>query len=336
MLVKRRLFWLPQATLFIVSTLFLRPAVAQTALDVVHIAPHTDVTLATASLPPTIRKRVDLVLVPVSVTDEKERLVSGLGPENFTILDDKHRQEIRHFSSEDAPVSIGVIVDMSGSMRDKVERAREAVHQFCQAANLLDEFFLIIFSDEPRLITDFTQADRLEQQLLFARPGGKTALLDAIYMGLRKMHEAKYAKRALLLISDGGDNHSRYSEGEVRAAVKEADVMIYAIGTFDRYVPTQEELLGPALLSDLAEVTGGRAFVLDNPNDMPALARRIGTELRTQYVLGYNPTEVPHNGKWHKIRVKLVSPKHLPFLRVHARMGYYAAGSESVEVGASH
>jgi Ca-activated chloride channel homolog len=333
MYVPRKLSFLSAVAVIVLSIVLPRSGLAQTTLDVANITPRADASLAAASVGPTIRKSVDLVLIPVSVTDEMERLVVGLRQENFTVLDGKHRQEIRHFSSEDAPVSVGVIVDMSGSMKDKVERTREAVHQFCEAANAQDEFFLITFSDEPWLLTDFTKADDLEQQLLFAQPGGRTALLDAIYLGLRKMRQAKYARRALFIISDGGDNHSRYSEGEVKRVIKEADVMVYAIGTFDRYMPTEEERLGPWLLSDIAGVTGGQSFVLDKPNEMPAIAHHIGNELRTQYVLGYRPTEIPHDGKWHKINVKLILPKHFPFFRVHARTGYYAARSDSPAIG---
>jgi Ca-activated chloride channel family protein len=218
-------------------------------------------------------------------------------------------------------------VDTSGSMKDKVERVREAVTQFCEMANLDDEFFMITFSDEPHMATDFTNAAQdVEKELLYISPKGRTALLDAIYMGVEKMRQARYSKKALLVISDGGDNHSRYGEREVKSAVKESDVMIYAIGTFDRYVPTQEEMLGPGLLANVTQVTGGRAFTLENPNEMPAVAHRIGTELRTQYVLGYRPEKAPHDGKWHKISVKLKLPAKLSFLRVHAKTGYYAGG----------
>jgi len=143
-------------------------------------------------------------------------------------------------------------------------------------------------------------------------------------MGIQKMRQAKYGKKALLIISDGGDNHSRYGEREVKAAVKESDVLVYAIGPFDRYVPTKEETLGPAMLSAIAEPTGGRAFTLQSPREMPDVAHRIGTELRTQYVLGYRPEDAPKDGKWHKINVKLRLPKKLAFLRVHAKTGYYA------------
>jgi Ca-activated chloride channel family protein len=254
-----------------------------------------------------------------------QRLVTGLGQRNFQVFEGKKPQEIRHFSSEDVPVSLGIIVDTSGSMKDKMDRVQEAVAQFCEVANMQDEFFLITFSDEPHLLGDFTSSpDEIKKELAFMQSRGRTSLLDAIYMGLQKMRHARYGKKALLVISDGGDNHSRYGERELMAAVKESDVMIYGIGTFDRFVPTQEEALGPALLSNVSETTGGRSFILENAKEMPALAHRIGTELRTQYVLGYRPEKSPHDGKWHKVSVKLRLPSRLSFLRVHARTGYYA------------
>jgi Ca-activated chloride channel homolog len=318
----------------VASTLVLVSAIAfaQSELDSAHIFPReTPQMLASANLVGSpahmhrIRQNVDLVLVPVSVTDGMQRLVTGLGQSNFQVLEGKKVQEIRHFSSEDAPVSLGVIVDTSGSMKDKIERVREAVTQFCEIANVQDEFFMITFSDEPHLTSDFTNnAEDIEKELLYIHPKGRTALLDAIYMGIEKMRHARYTKKALLVISDGGDNHSRYGEREVKSAVKESDVMIYAIGTFDRHVPTQEEALGPALLANVTQVTGGRAFTLENPNEMPAVAHRIGTELRTQYVIGYRPEKAPHDGKWHKISVKLKLPSKLSFLRVNAKTGYYA------------
>jgi Ca-activated chloride channel family protein len=318
------------------STLALASAIAlaQSELDTAHIFPRENPQmLASANVAASpghmhaIKQNVDLVLVPVSVTDGSQRLVTGLDQSNFQVLEGKKVQEIRHFSSEDAPVSLGVIVDTSGSMKDKMERVRQAVTQFCEIANVQDEFFMITFSDEPHMSSDFTNtAEDIEKELLYIHSKGRTALLDAIYMGIEKMRQARYSKKALLVISDGGDNHSRYGEREVKSAVKESDVMIYAIGTFDRYVPTQEEMLGPGLLANVAQVTGGRAFTLENPNEMPAVAHRIGTELRTQYVLGYRPEKAPHDGKWHKISVKLKLPAKLSFLRVHAKTGYYAGG----------
>jgi len=268
---------------------------------------------------------VDLVLVPVTITDPMNRLVTGLEKENFQLFEGSSAQEIRTFSSEDAPVSLGVIFDSSGSMSSKMDRAKEAVVEFFKTANPQDEFFMITFSDEPETVSDFTNSvDEIQNKLIFAIPRHRTALLDAIYMGVSKMRQAKYAKKALLIISDGGDNHSRYTENEIKSVVKEADVMIYAIGIYDRYASAMEERLGPQLLSEITELTGGRAFTIDNPNDLADVATKIGVELRNQYVLGYRPTKVVRDGKWRKIKVKLLPPKGLPPLRVYARTGYYA------------
>ena len=311
------------------------PLAAQTTLNDVHVMPRdiggavlnpgSSLQLVNGSYLHVVKRDVNLVLVPVSVTDPRERLVTGLNQQNFQVFEGKKPQEIKHFSSEDAPVSLGVIVDTSGSMADKMDRVREAINQFCDAANLMDEFFMITFGDEPHLVVDFTtNPQELQKELLFAQPKGRTALLDAVYLAMKKMREAKYSKKALLIISDGGDNHSRYGERDVKSSVKESDVMIYAIGTFDRNVPTQEESLGPALLSELTEPTGGRAFALQHANEMPQVAHRIGVELRTQYVLGYRPQDAPKDGKWHKIKIKLLLPKKLAMLHVHAKTGYYA------------
>ena len=210
-------------------------------------------------------------------------------------------------------------------MGDKMNQVREAVNQFCKEANPQDEFFMIVFADQPRLAADFTFApEDLERELIFTRPKGRTALLDAIYMGLHKMKQAKYGKKALLIISDGGDNHSRYGEKEIKTAAKESNVMIYAVGTFDRFVSTLEESRGPALLSEIAEPTGGRAYTLENALALPTVARHIGTELRNQYVLGYSPQDMPKDGKWHKIQVKLRLAKKSLFLQARAKSGYYA------------
>jgi Ca-activated chloride channel family protein len=268
---------------------------------------------------------VDLVLVPVTITDPMNRLVTGLEKENFQLYEGSSAQEIRSFSSEDAPVSLGVIFDSSGSMSSKMDRAKEAVVEFFKTANPQDEFFMITFSDEPETVSDFTNSvDDIQNKLVFAVPRHRTALLDAIYMGISKMRSAKFAKKALLIISDGGDNHSRYTENEIKSLVKEADVMIYAIGIYDRYASATEERLGPQLLSEITELTGGRAFTIDNPNDLADVATKIGVELRNQYVLGYRPSKVVRDGKWRKIKVKLLPPKGLPPLRVYARTGYYA------------
>jgi Ca-activated chloride channel homolog len=316
------------------------PALAQTDVNDVHVAPRevekpkevpTEVAkkeVVSGGLSAHVRPLkvdVDLVLVPVTITDPLNRLVTGLDKENFQLFEGNSPQDIKTFSSEDAPVSLGVIFDSSGSMSSKMEQAKDAVVEFFKTANPQDEFFMITFSDEPEEVSDFTSSvNEIQDKLVYAVPRKRTALLDAIYMGISKMRQAKYPKKALLIISDGGDNHSRYTENEIKALVKEADVMIYAIGIYDRYFASQEERLGPALLSEITELTGGRAFTIDNPNDLADVATKIGIELRNQYVLGYHPAKIVRDGKWRKIKVKLLPPKGLPPLRVYARMGYYA------------
>jgi Ca-activated chloride channel family protein len=264
-------------------------------------------------------------MVPVTVTDERDRLITGLERENFQVFDGKLRQEIKHFSSEDQPVSMGIVLDLSGSMGNKLERARQAVMEFCKTANPMDEFFMVTFADQPQLAMEFTQrTEDLQGHLALLSTGGRTALLDAIFLALNQMRHAQYEKRALLIISDGGDNHSRYTESEIKSEVKEAEVEIYSIGIFDRGAATPEELAGPALLEEITEMTGGRAFTIESDNLLPALAVKIGTELRNQYVLAYSPDTALRNGKWHKIRVKMSLPKGLWPVSIHAKSGYYA------------
>jgi len=272
-----------------------------------------------------IRVDVNLVLVPLTVTDPLNRLVTGLDKENFFLYENNGQQTIKTFSSEDAPVSIGVIMDLSGSMSNKVVRSRESIVQFMKTANPQDEFFVIGFNDRPELIEDFTSSvDDIEARLEMVKAGRRTALLDAIYFGLEKMKQAKYPRKALLVVSDGGDNRSRYTENEVRAAVRESDVQIYSIGIFDEYAPTTEERLGPLLLNDISDETGGRLFRVDDVSDMADIATKISAELRNEYVLGYRPLDERRDGKWRKLKVKLVAPPGLPPLTVHARTGYYA------------
>jgi Ca-activated chloride channel family protein len=308
---------------------------AQSEINDVHIYPRTapqpappvagDASMETHTDP--IRSNVDVVLVPVTVTDPMNRLVLGLDKENFQVYEGKNLQKIQHFSSEDVPISLGIIFDTSGSMGSgsKIEKAREAVVEFLKTSNPQDESFLITFADNPQPASDFTNSvEEIQNKLVYTAAKGRTALLDAIYLGITKMREAKYPKKALLIISDGGDNHSRYDEREIQNLIKEADVMIYAIGIYDSYFPTEEERMGPMLLSDITELTGGRTFTLDNPNDLVETAEKIGVELRNQYVLGYHPAVPIRDGKWHKIRVKLLVPRGLPSLRLYAKKGYYA------------
>jgi Ca-activated chloride channel homolog len=274
--------------------------------------------------------RVDstLVLIPVTVTDPMNRFVTGLEKENFKVFEDKQEQQLQQFSSEDAPISIGVIFDTSGSMGSKLSKSRQAVAQFFRTANPEDEFFLIQFGDSAQMVQSFTRnLEDIQNRLTFVQSKGRTALLDALYMGLNEMKKAKNPRRALLVISDGGDNNSRYSEPEVKNLVKEADVQIYAIGIYESIAGrgrTPEEASGQGLLTEIAEVTGGRQYPVDNVNELPDIASKIGMELRNQYVLGYSPQNTQRDGKYRKVLVKLVQPRGLPSLRASFRMGYYA------------
>jgi VWFA-related protein len=274
--------------------------------------------------------RVDstLVLIPVTVTDPLNRFVTGLDKENFKVFEDKKEQVISQFSSEDAPLSVGVIFDCSGSMGHKLEKSRLAVAQFFKTANPEDEFFLVQFNDTANLIQPFTRdLEEIQNRLTFTQSKGQTALLDAIYLGLHEMKKARNPRKALLLISDGGDNNSRYTEGEIKNLVKEADVQIYAIGIYEEgggRARTPEEARGPALLSEIAEQTGGRQYEVDNLNELPDIASKIGVELRNQYILGYAPQNQDHDGKYRHVKVTLVQPRGLPPLRPFWRLGYYA------------
>ena len=336
MLRLRRSF-LPCLLFLIVSAcslLLTHQVFAQSPVDDIHVKPRVETTPPKPQdlVDPALRTHtnpfkvdVDMVLVPVTITDPMNRLVTGLDKENFSLFEGKEAQDIKTFSSEDAPVSLGVIFDMSGSMSSKIERAREAVVEFFKTANPQDEFFMIAFADKPEEVSDFTSSiEDIQGKLVYTVPKGRTALLDAIYLGISKMRQGKYAKKALLIISDGGDNHSRYTESEIKSMVREADVQIYGIGLFDLNFKTPEEREGPALLSDVTEVTGGRTFTISNPNELADVATKIGIELRNQYVLGYRPTSPVRDGKWRKIKVKLNPPKGLPPLHVYAKTGYYA------------
>jgi VWFA-related protein len=277
-----------------------------------------------------IRVDSNLVLIPVTVTDPLNRFVTGLERENFKIFEDKLPQEITAFSAEDAPISVGVVFDCSGSMGNKLEKSRQAVAQFFKLANPEDEFFLVQFADSAQMIQPFTRnLEDIQNRLAFVMSKGRTALLDAVYMALQEMKRAKNPRKALLLISDGGDNSSRYTEPEIKALVKETDAQIYAIGIYEGFGSrgrTPEEANGPALLTEIAEVTGGRQYSVDNVKELPDVAAKIGVELRNQYMLGYSPQNQTRDGKYRKVQVKLVQPKGMPLLRPFWKQGYYAPG----------
>ncbi|PYU62913.1 MAG: VWA domain-containing protein [Acidobacteria bacterium] len=276
----------------------------------------------------TIHFDVDLALINVTVTDPYNRLVTGLEPDNFRVFEDSIEQEVVTFSAEDVPISIGVIFDFSGSMANKVAKAREAAIQFFKTANPQDEFFLVSFNERAELTSSFTNSvEDLQSRMLLTAPKGRTALLDAIYLGLSQMRGGHNAKRALLILSDGGDNHSRYNESDIKRLVKEADTQLYAIGIFDPLGyrnRSPEELSGPSLLSEVTEMTGGRVFAVEKLDELPDIASKIGMELRNQYVLGYRPSNKVHDARWRKLKIKLRAPKGLPPLSVFSKTGYYA------------
>lgn len=269
------------------------------------------------------------VRIPVSVTQQQSgKLVTGLEVINFELFEDKVRQDIVSFTAEDAPISVGIVFDASGSMGTKLAKSRQAVAQFLQTANPQDQFFLVQFNDRPALTVPFTSSgEEILNRLSFVQSKGATALLDGVYMAMNEMKRASNARKAILIISDGGDNSSRYTESEVKSAVREADVQMYAIGIFEPYGAmggSMEERMGPGLLTDMAEQTGGRHFAIGNLGELPDVAEKIGLELRNEYVLGYRPKNEARDGKYRKVEVKLVKVEKLPRLKSRARGGYYA------------
>lgn len=275
-----------------------------------------------------IRVNSELVLIPVSVLDRRGQPVVGLQKDRFTLLDNDTEQVITHFAMEDAPISVGFVVDASASMLGKMEKSREAVRSFLNTANSEDEFFLVRFNSRVDLAMDLTRdADELQKQIRLIQPFGGTALLDAIRFSITQMNKAKNARKALIIVSDGGDNSSRHTTTDLRNLVREADVQIYAIGIFDpadMRSRTPEETNGPELLQEVTRQTGGRLFEVDKINQMPKFAWELGRAIRAQYLLGYAPNFPRHDGKYHRVEVKLVQPKGSPNLKASWRRGYYS------------
>ena len=278
--------------------------------------------------PADLRVDVPLVQINASVTTALGLKITNLTSDNFRLFEDNTEQVITHFSMEDAPVSIGILLDTSGSMRAKMQKAREAAVEFFKTSNPADEFFLIEFNDRPKLVAPFTKdPDDIQYRLSRTRPIGRTALLDAIGLGVREMKKARTNRKVLLILSDGGDNHSRLTEPELKNIVRESDVQVYAIGIYeldDSGKQPREELNGPYLLQDLADDSGGRALTVENLNDLPQACARIGAEMRYQYLLGYSPKNRERDGKYRHVRLRLVPPDGAPPLRAFYRTGYYA------------
>jgi Ca-activated chloride channel homolog len=275
---------------------------------------------------PGARIRVDssLVLIPVSVTDPKNHLVTGLNSQQFRVFEGKSEQKVVHLSADDLPLSVGIVFDSSGSMATKMAKAREAVGQFLHTANPQDEFFLVNFSNQAQLAVPFTSnPDDIETRLRTTQPKGKTALLDAVYLGLHYMKQAHNPRRALLVISDGGDNDSRYTEAELKNEVRESDAWIYAIGIYEREMNllAEEERGGPQLLTTLAEESGGRHVAIHDAGELPEATSAAALELRNQYILAYSPLNADRDGKYRRVQVKIADRSDLHLTWKH---GYYA------------
>src|SRR2546423_7061252 len=269
----------------------------------------------------------DLITLTVTVTDIYGRFVSGLNRNAFSVLDEKQPQEITYFSDDDSPVSVGVIFDVSGSMSgDKVRRARDALSHFVQTSHDRDEYFLIAFNNRAQLLMDRTRdGNAVLDKLTFVQTRSNTALYDACYLGVERVQRGAHPKRALLLISDGQDNNSRYTFNELRRVLKESDVVLYAIGILSGSdAGSSLGMEGQSTLDELAGVSGGKAFYPRGPAEMDDIFEQIALELRHQYSIGYRPANFSNNGKWHRIKVKVNPPRGLPRLFVRSKEGYYA------------
>jgi Ca-activated chloride channel family protein len=274
----------------------------------------------------TLKIDVDLVLVNATVTDPLNRYVSGLESEHFQIWEDKIEQKIAYFSSEDVALSLGMIFDVSGSMKDKISTARDAAVTFLKTGNPEDEYFLVEFANRPEIASDFTtDISKLQSKIIFTPAKGMTAMYDAVYVGLEKLKTGNNPKKALLLITDGEDNRSRYTFQNVKDFVKEQDVQIYAIGITDEWnSQLSAGRTGRAMLEELADLTGGRAFFPDSVYELEDICTKIAIELKNQYVIGYHSTNPAKDGKWRKLRLKVNPPKGIQHLNVKSKAGYYA------------
>jgi len=281
--------------------------------------------------PQTLKIDVELVLVNATVTDSLNRYVSGLEGNHFQIWEDKIEQKVEYFSAEDVPISIGVIFDVSGSMKDKISTARQAAATFLKTGNPEDEYFLVEFANRPEVASDFTtDVTKLQSKLIMTPAKGMTAMYDSVYLGLEKLKEGTNPKKALLLITDGEDNRSRYTFQNVKEFVKEQDVQIYSIGIVDEW---NSQLgagkTGRAMIEELAELTGGQAFFPDSVYELEDICTKIAVELKNQYVIGYHTTNGAKDGKWRKVRVKVNPPKGIQRLNVRAKQGYYAPRADA-------
>lgn len=277
-----------------------------------------------------LRAEANLVTVPVSVFDSQNRVVNHLAPAAFRVLEDGVEQRILAFGEEDVPASIGFVFDTSGSMGMKLDLSRRAIAQFLRNANPDDEFFLLPFDSHPGAVTGFTtRPQEILLQLASARSAGTTAMLDAIQSAFVAMRHARHSRRAIIIVSDGGDNHSRRTKMDVLRMARETDAQVFTLGTYELPAArhrTPEEFTGPELLTAIAEQSGGRSFPVRRLSDISDAALRIGFELRNQYVIAYRPENQNWDGLYRHITVETAAPG-FPNLHSEWRQGYYAAAS---------
>jgi Ca-activated chloride channel family protein len=268
----------------------------------------------------------DLITLTVTVTDSYGRFVTGLGQNAFSVFDDKEEQQIAFFSDSDAPASLGIIFDVSGSMSgEKIKMAREALERFIDTSHQGDEYFLVGFNSRAQLLLNKTRdSDALLDKLTFIQTKGQTALYDACYLGVEKVTRGTHEKKAVLLISDGQDNSSRYTFSELKRMLKETDVIIYAVGITSNRDSDMLGMAGRSILEELSGVSGGKAFFPTNTAEMNDTFERIALELRTQYSIGYRPTNFANDGRWHRIKVKVQPPRGMSRLFVRSKEGYFS------------
>jgi VWFA-related protein len=278
--------------------------------------------LAKQSPPPqTAASNQTMVVVPVTVTDPLGRFFTGLDQSAFEVYEDNVRQTILSFGSEDAPASIGIVFDTSASMAEELEPSERSVAEFFRTLNPEDEAFLVEFNDRPQVVVPLTHnLNDIQNALKSAQPKGRTALRDGVYLALTEMAKAHNPHKALIVISDGVDNSSRYNPPEVINLVRESDVQIYSIGIYG----TRLDLSGSEMLRAVSEPTGGRHFDILNLAELRDVVAKIGIELRDQYVIGYRPANQARDGKFRKVQVKIIQPRGVPTLHPFWRAGYFA------------
>lgn len=267
----------------------------------------------------------DLVSLRISVTDKQGRAVPELEQSAFAVYEDGVQQEISFFSDQDDPAAIGIILDVSGSMTGKkILRAREALTRFIQTSHEADEYFLIGFNESPQLLLDDVRGNEaLLARISGIKPTGNTALYDAVAFGLEQVARSPLHKRALIVISDGEDNHSRLNFRQVRRRLRESDVTIYTV-LISSSLPRSS---GEAVMNDLAAASGGKSYVPGNAEKMSEAFEEIALELRREYSLGYSPSNFVADGKWHRIKVDVVPSAMRTIVRT--RGGYYARMSST-------